>query len=180
MPSSFRGQRLAADARGLVLVSMPMTTVRLIIWPVLLMSYAALFAAAIHTLLGNWSGVASLGMFFVIFIGVPSLTGYAAYLWRKKLLHGWGRTEAALCAAIPVVVVLLFALVASLDNSQASRDASGESRRDGPIGSSEPAREPMEGEECGLIQRPSRLSRAADRDQRPGSHGSSTSSENST
>jgi len=152
---------------------MPMTTVRLIIWPVLLMSYAALFAAAIHTLLGNWSGVASLGMFF-------SLTGYAAYLWRKKLLHGWGRTEAALCAAIPVVVVLLFALVALLDNSQASRDASGESRRDGPIGSSEPAREPMEGEECGLIQRPSRLSRAADRDQRPGSHGSSTSSENST
>lgn len=88
-----------------------MTPIRLIIWPILLMSYATLLAAAMHTLLGNWSGAASLGMFFVIFVGAPFLASYAGYLWRKKLMHGWVRAEAALCAAIPVLVFLLFASV---------------------------------------------------------------------
>jgi len=89
-----------------------MTRERIFIWPVLLVSYAALFAAAMHALFGNWSGAASLGLFFAIFVGAPSLGGYAGYLWRKKLIQGWVKAEAALCAAIPIVVVLPIASVA--------------------------------------------------------------------
>ena len=78
-------------------------------WPVLAASYGALLAALAHALLGNWSGAASVGMFFAIFVGAPSLTGYAGYLWRKRLLLGWVKVEAALCAAFPVAPVLLVA-----------------------------------------------------------------------
>jgi hypothetical protein len=91
-----------------------MNATRIVIWPVLLISYAAVFAAAVHAILGNWSGAASLGMFFAVFVGAPSLAGYAGYLWRKKLIHGWVKTEAALCAAVPVAILLLLAAVALL------------------------------------------------------------------
>ena len=76
-------------------------------WPILAASYAALLVALIHTLFGNWSGAASLGVIFAVVIGAPSLAGYAGYLWRKNLLIGFARWEAALSAAFPVLVLLL-------------------------------------------------------------------------
>jgi len=89
-----------------------MNATRIVIWPILLVSYVTLCVAMIHALLGNWSGAASLGMFFVAFVGAPSLAGYAGYLWRKKLIRGWVKTEAALCAAVPLAIVLLLAAAA--------------------------------------------------------------------
>lgn len=86
-----------------------MTDVRIIIWPVLLLSYAAPFAAVMRLLLGKCSGAENLGALFAIFVGASSLAGDAKYLWRKKLIHGWVRTEAAFCAAVRVEIVLLFA-----------------------------------------------------------------------
>jgi len=76
-------------------------------WPILAVSYGALFAALLHTAFGNWSGAASLGMLFAIVVGAPSLAGYAGYLSRRNLLVGFVRWEAALSAAFPVLLLLL-------------------------------------------------------------------------
>ena len=83
---------------------------RAFMWPILVVSYAALFAGLLHTAFGNWSGAASLGMLFAIVIGAPSLAGYAGYLWRKNLLVGFVRWEAGLSAVFPVLVLLLGAV----------------------------------------------------------------------
>ena len=83
---------------------------RIFMWPILAASYGALLAALLHTAFGNWSGAASLGMLFAVVVGAPSLAGYAGYLWRKNLLVGFVRWEAALSAAFPVLVLLLGAV----------------------------------------------------------------------
>ncbi len=87
-----------------------MLLTRAFMWPILAVSYAALLAALLHTLFGNWSGAASLGILFAIVIGAPILAGYAGYLWRKNLLVGFVRWEAALSAAFPLLVLLLAAV----------------------------------------------------------------------
>ena len=84
---------------------------RIVVWPVVLASYAALSAALIHWLTDTWSGAASLGIGFAIFLGAPSSAGYAGYLWWKYPMQGFIKLEAAVCAALPVSVVLLWALV---------------------------------------------------------------------
>ncbi|KRB98273.1 hypothetical protein ASE26_25525 [Duganella sp. Root198D2] len=92
----------------------PMLTTRLFMWPILAASYGALIAATIHTLLGNWSGAASLGMLFAVFVGTPTLVGYAGYLWRKNRLRGLARIEAALCVMLPIAILLLIVLAIKL------------------------------------------------------------------
>ena len=62
-----------------------MLLTRAFMWPILAASYAALIAALLHTLFGNWSGAALLGILFAVVIGAPSLAGYAGYLWRKPI-----------------------------------------------------------------------------------------------
>jgi hypothetical protein len=79
-------------------------------WPILAASYASLLASLLQTAFGTWSGAVSLGMLFAIVVGAPSLAGYAGYLWRKNLLVGLVRWEAALSAAFPVMVLLLGAV----------------------------------------------------------------------
>lgn len=90
-----------------------MLVTRAFMWPIMLASYGALLAAMLHTMFGSWSGAASFGMLFAIVIGAPTLAGYAGYLWRKNLLVGSVRWEAALSAAFPVLLLLLatFAIV---------------------------------------------------------------------
>lgn len=80
---------------------------RLFVWPLLAVGYGSLFAALFHWLTDSWSGAASLGMLFSIAIVAPSVVGYAGYLWRKDLLQGTRRWEAAVCAAFPVATLLL-------------------------------------------------------------------------
>lgn len=80
---------------------------RLLIWPTLLISYAAVAAATAHVFFGSWSTFATFGLFFAIFIGAPSLVGYAGYLWRKNLLYGFARFEAAVCVLMPFLLLLL-------------------------------------------------------------------------
>ena len=91
-----------------------MLTTRLFVWPILAASYRALIAATIHTLVGNWSGAASLGMLFAVFVGTPTLVGYAGYLWRKNVLVGLARIEAALCVMLPIAILLLIILAFKL------------------------------------------------------------------
>ncbi|MBY0238229.1 MAG: hypothetical protein K2X55_02835 [Burkholderiaceae bacterium] len=79
---------------------------RSVIWPLLALSYGSVFAAMTHWLTDTWSGLATLGMPLTIFIGVPSLGGNAGYLWRKGL-HKIFRWEAALSAALPIVLLTL-------------------------------------------------------------------------
>jgi hypothetical protein len=83
---------------------------RIFMWPILVASYGALLAVLLHSAFGNWSGAASLGMLFAVVVGAPILAGYAGYLWRKNLLIGFARWEAALSAAFPVLVLLLGAV----------------------------------------------------------------------
>lgn len=88
---------------------------RVVVWPVIALSYGSVAMALLHSVGGNWSGAASLGLFFSVLIGVPTLAGYAGHLWRKNLLHGLARYEALVCAAFPVVLLLLvgFVLIAN-------------------------------------------------------------------
>lgn len=85
---------------------------RFVVWPVVLGSYAALSAALLHWLTDTWSGAALLGVGFAIFLGAPSSAGYAVHLWWKYPMQGFIKLEAAVCAALPVSIVLLWGLVA--------------------------------------------------------------------
>jgi hypothetical protein len=78
---------------------------RSIIWPLIAASYAVLGGALFHAVFGGWSGIVTLGLLFAIPIGVPSLVGYAAYLWRKNLLIGFARWEALICVLYPIVLL---------------------------------------------------------------------------
>ena len=91
-----------------------MLTTRVIIWPVLAASYGALIAATYHALMGNWSGAATLGILFAVFVGTPTLVGYAGYLWWKNTLRGFARIEAALCLMLPIAILLLAILAIKL------------------------------------------------------------------
>lgn len=86
---------------------------RLLIWPILVISYAAIAVAAAHVFFGGWSAFATLGLLFAIVIGAPSLAGYAGYLWRKNLLRGLVRYEAAICVFMPIALLLLAFFVIS-------------------------------------------------------------------
>lgn len=87
---------------------------RLLIWPILVISYAAIALATAHIFFGGWSAFATLGLLFAIVIGAPSLAGYAGYLWRKNLLRGLVRYEAAICIFMPVALLLLAFFVINL------------------------------------------------------------------
>jgi len=80
---------------------------RLFIWPMLVISYAALSVASVHVFFGGWSAFATLALLFAIFIGAPSLLGYVGYLGRKNRLRGSVRYEAAACAFMPMALLLL-------------------------------------------------------------------------
>jgi hypothetical protein len=84
---------------------------RAVVWPVVLASYAALLGAFTHWLTDTWSGAASLGIGFAIFIGAPAAAGYAGHLWWKYPMHGSVKLEAVVCAALPVGIVALWASV---------------------------------------------------------------------
>jgi hypothetical protein len=90
-------------------------TTTALLWLLIAASYGAVITASIQTLLGNWSGLASLGMAFAIVVGTPTLVGNGVYLWRKNLLHGFVRIEGVLCGMLPIAVVLLLALALKLD-----------------------------------------------------------------
>ena len=90
---------------------------RIFMWPILAASYGSLLVAILHSVFGNWSGAASLGMLFSIVIGAPTLAGYAGYLWRKGLLIGLVLWEAAVSAAFPVLVLLLGTIAVAVSRS---------------------------------------------------------------
>ena len=84
---------------------------RVVIWPVIVASYASVFAAAAHWLTDTWSGLASLGIWFAVLVGVPGLIGYAGSLWWRNRIYGIGRVEAYFCFSLPVVLLALAGLV---------------------------------------------------------------------
>jgi hypothetical protein len=84
---------------------------RAVVWPVVFASYAALLGAFAHWLTDTWSGAASLGIGFAIFVGAPASTGYAGHLWWKYPMHGSVKLEAVVCAALPICIVALWASV---------------------------------------------------------------------
>ncbi|MCV2360391.1 hypothetical protein LNV08_15550 [Paucibacter sp. TC2R-5] len=88
-----------------------MLTTRKVVWPVIAASYGALLAALVHWATGTWSGIASLGMLFAVFVGTPSLVAYVGYLWRKNMLRGKAKLEVALCVAFPLLLFALWAAV---------------------------------------------------------------------
>lgn len=79
---------------------------RVVIWPLIGLSYASVITAIIHWVTDTWSGLATLAALFTVALGVPTLFGNAGYLWRKGL-HRKFRWETALCAALPCAVLLL-------------------------------------------------------------------------
>lgn len=86
---------------------------RVVIWPLIGLSYASVLAATVDWISNTWSGVATLAVLFTVLLGVPTLFGNAGYLWRKGL-HKTFRWETALCAALPCVVLLLALAVIAL------------------------------------------------------------------
>jgi hypothetical protein len=84
---------------------------RVIIWPVILLAYAVLLAAVAHWLTDTWSGAASLGMGAAVIFCVPSMVGYAGYLWRKNMIAGVAKIETIVCVMYPVLLFALWALV---------------------------------------------------------------------
>ena len=87
---------------------------RAVIWPTILLAYTVLIAAVAHWLTDTWSGAASLGMGVAVIFCVPSMVGFAGYLWQKNLLKGFAKIEAIACAIYPVLLVALWALVTSV------------------------------------------------------------------
>ena len=87
---------------------------RVVIWPVILLAYAVLVVAAAHWLTDTWSGLASIGMGTAVIFCMPSMVGYAGYLWRKNMIVGFAKFEAIACAMYPVLVVALWALVTNV------------------------------------------------------------------
>jgi hypothetical protein len=85
--------------------------VRIVVWPIAAASYLAAVAALVHWLSGTWSGAASMGMWFAVFVGAPSLVGYAGSIWWRKRAHGLERVEVAVGFAFPVVLLALGGLV---------------------------------------------------------------------
>jgi hypothetical protein len=82
-----------------------MISERVFMWPLIAASYAVLVGLLFHAVFGGWSGAVTLGLLFAIPIGVPSLVGYAAYLWRKNLLIGFARLEAVICVLYPILLL---------------------------------------------------------------------------
>lgn len=87
-----------------------MSIQRSFIWLVAFTSYGALACVAWGWITGAPIGVAGIGLYMAIFVGAPCLVGHAGYLWRKNLLLGTNRFEAAICFAFPVAVLSLGAV----------------------------------------------------------------------
>jgi len=83
---------------------------RSFIWSVVFSSYGALACVAWSWITGAPIGAAGLGLYIAIFVGTPCLVGHAGYLWRKNLLHGATRFEAAICIVFPISVLGLGAV----------------------------------------------------------------------
>jgi hypothetical protein len=80
---------------------------RIFIWPIILISYGALFGASLQLISGELSGNILLGLLFAVSVGVPVFFGYAGYLWRKNLLLGAVRWEALICAVYPMLLLIV-------------------------------------------------------------------------
>jgi hypothetical protein len=79
---------------------------RILVYPIAIACYLGLFAAWVHVARGTWSNTVSLLLLFAVGMGVPTLAGYAGYLWRKNRLTGFVRWEAAVCAAFPLLLLV--------------------------------------------------------------------------
>ena len=79
---------------------------RIFVWPVIFVSYGALFEASVQVVSGGWSGGTLISLLFAVSVGVPVLFGYAGYLWRKNLLTGAARWEALICAVYPILLLI--------------------------------------------------------------------------
>jgi hypothetical protein len=88
-----------------------MSIVRIVVWPIAVASYLAIVGALVHWLSGTWSGAASLGMLFAVFVGAPVLAGYAGSIWWRKRAQGLERLEVAVGFALPVVLLALAGIV---------------------------------------------------------------------
>ena len=88
-----------------------MSLIRIFVWPVAAASYLAVAAAAVHWHTGTWSGAASLGMLFAVFVGAPVLGGYAGSVWWRKRAQGLERVEVALGFAFPFVLLAMAGMV---------------------------------------------------------------------
>ena len=88
-----------------------MSLARVFVWPVAAASYMAVALAAVHWVTGSWSGVASLGLWFAVFVGVPSVVGYAGSIWWRRRAQGIEKVEVAVGLALPVLLLALAGLV---------------------------------------------------------------------
>lgn len=80
---------------------------RLLIWLLAFASYGAFAYVAWSWFTGTPIGALGIGFYFAIFLGTPCLVGHAGHLWRKNLLLGATRFEAAICIAFPISVLCL-------------------------------------------------------------------------
>ncbi|MDP9918958.1 hypothetical protein J2W24_004627 [Variovorax boronicumulans] len=92
-----------------------MSIQRSFIWLVAFASYGTLAYVTWGWFTGTPIGVTGIGFYFAIFFGAPCLVGHAGHLWRKNLLLGTTRFEAAICAIFPIAV-LSFGAIAMLVN----------------------------------------------------------------
>ena len=88
-----------------------MLIVRIFIWPIAAISYTTIIVSLIHYLTNTWSGAASLGMAFSIFIGAPALFSYAGSIWYRNRMRGVQRIEALVGFIFPVLLVALTSIV---------------------------------------------------------------------
>ena len=72
---------------------------------VLLFSYGVVALTCMHAIIGNWSGVASLGNFAVALFGLPFLMVRAWMLRRDLQVQGLPRFRWLAIAGLPVVFV---------------------------------------------------------------------------
>lgn len=77
---------------------------------VLLFSYGVVALTTMHTIAGNWSGVASLGNFAVALLGLPFLVVRAWMLRRDLRAQGLARFRWLAIAGFPVVFVAFWSV----------------------------------------------------------------------
>ena len=77
---------------------------------VLLFSYGVVALTCMHAIIGNWSGVASLGNFAVALFGLPFLMVRAWMLRRDLQVQGLPRFRWLAIAGFPVVFVAFWSV----------------------------------------------------------------------
>lgn len=77
---------------------------------VLLSSYGVVALTTMHAIVGNWSGIASLGNFAAAFFGVPFLIVGAWMLRRDLWARGLTRVRWLAIAGLPIVFVAFWSV----------------------------------------------------------------------